>query len=122
MRDDQDTAGTEARPTLNPFPLRGCVIIVKTAHHPIFVIPGLTRNPVLFQTVLTLDAGSVILDLIQDRHDVQKSDAFLNYDTASDGRGRDRPALPLWRALGDGDHPHPDPPPSKGEGFCEISE
>ncbi len=103
-------------------PLRGCVIIDKTMHHPLFVIPGLTRNPVLFQTVLTLDAGSVILDLIQDRHDDQNYATFLNYDKASDGRRRARLALPLWRALGDGDHPHPDLPPSKGEGFCEIPE
>jgi hypothetical protein len=61
---------------------RGCVTIVKITHHPIFVIPGLTRNPVFFQPVLTLDAGSVILDSIQDRHDEQKSDDFLYYDTA----------------------------------------
>jgi hypothetical protein len=48
-----------------------------------FVIPGLTRNPVLFQIVTVLDAGSVIPDLIRDRHDGQKLNAFLNYDTAS---------------------------------------
>jgi hypothetical protein len=39
-------------------PVGDCVANVKTTHQPIFVIPGSTRNPVLFQTVLTLDAGS----------------------------------------------------------------
>ena len=35
-----------------------CVVIGKTTHIPIFVIPGLTRNPVLLQMVMLLDAGS----------------------------------------------------------------
>jgi len=34
------------------------VTIVKTTDNPIFVIPGLTRNPVSFQAVARLDAGS----------------------------------------------------------------
>jgi len=51
------------------------------------VIPGLSRNPVSFDGVTLLDAGSVITDLIRDRHDGQKSDAFLNYDTVSKGEG-----------------------------------
>ena len=51
------------------------------------VIPGLTRNPVYFQTAQLLDAGSVIPDLIRDRHDDQNYGTFLNCDTASDVRG-----------------------------------
>jgi hypothetical protein len=35
-----------------------CVVIVKTPHIRVFVIPGLTRNPVLFRSVTLLDAGS----------------------------------------------------------------
>jgi len=34
------------------------------------------------QSVTVLDAGSVIPDLIRDRHDGQKSKAVLNYGTA----------------------------------------
>jgi hypothetical protein len=49
----------------------------------LFVIPGLIRNPVLFQSFAVLDAGSIIPDLIRDRHDGQKSNALLNFDTAS---------------------------------------
>jgi hypothetical protein len=37
-----------------------------------FVIPDLIRNPVLFQDITLLGAGSVIPDLIRDRHDGQK--------------------------------------------------
>ena len=51
-----------------------------------FVIPGLTRNPDSFQSAALLVAGSVTPDLIRDLHDGQKLDAFLNCDTASDGR------------------------------------
>ena len=36
----------------------GCVVIVETTYSPILVIPGLTRNPVSFQIVQLLDAGS----------------------------------------------------------------
>ena len=36
----------------------------------LFVIPGLTRNPEFSQIVKLLDAGSVIPDLIRDRHDI----------------------------------------------------
>jgi hypothetical protein len=61
-----------------------CVAIVKTTPNPIFVIPGLTRNPVSFQSFSPLDAGSVIPDLIRDRHDEQKLDEILNCDTASE--------------------------------------
>jgi hypothetical protein len=46
-------------------------------------MPGLTRNPLLFQRSTLLDAGSVIPDLIRDRHDRHKLYAFLNYDTAA---------------------------------------
>jgi len=42
------------------------------------VIPGLTRNPVLFQRFTQLDAGSVIPDLIRDRHDNQKAGVSCN--------------------------------------------
>jgi hypothetical protein len=38
--------------------LRANVAIVKTTDNLIFVIPGSTRNPALFQIVPTLDAGS----------------------------------------------------------------
>jgi hypothetical protein len=34
------------------------VIIVKTPRNRVFVIPGLARNPVLFQSTPFLDAGS----------------------------------------------------------------
>jgi hypothetical protein len=37
---------------------RDCVAIGKTTHTGIYVIPGLTRNPVFFQSVTLLDAGS----------------------------------------------------------------
>ena len=50
---------------------------------PIFVIPGLTRNPLRLQEVGDLDAGPVIPDLIRDRHDKQKLNTFSNHDTAS---------------------------------------
>jgi hypothetical protein len=36
---------------------------------------------VLFQRLALLDAGSVIPDLIRDRHDRQKLNTILNYDT-----------------------------------------
>jgi len=48
------------------------VAIDKTTHIGLVVIPGLIRNPVLFQSITRLDAGSVIPDLIRDRHDGQK--------------------------------------------------
>ena len=35
-----------------------CVVIEKIAHIGLVVIPGLTRNPVLFQIITLLDAGS----------------------------------------------------------------
>jgi hypothetical protein len=35
-----------------------CVVIDRTLHIAVFVIPGLTRNPVLFHSVTLLDAGS----------------------------------------------------------------
>ncbi len=35
-----------------------CVAIGRTTHIGVFVIPGLTRNPVLFQSLTLLDAGS----------------------------------------------------------------
>jgi hypothetical protein len=35
-----------------------CVAIDKNLHIAVFVIPGLTRNPVLFQSMALLDAGS----------------------------------------------------------------
>ena len=57
------------------------VAIDKTAHIDLIVIPGLTRNPVLFTSITLLDAGSVIPGLIRDRHDGQKLSAFLNCDT-----------------------------------------
>ncbi len=38
--------------------LRDCVLIGKTTPKAVFVIPGLTRNPVLFQNITLLDAGS----------------------------------------------------------------
>jgi hypothetical protein len=60
-----------------------CIAIGKTTHIAVFVIPGLTRNPVFFQSVTLLDAGSVIPDLIRDRHDRHKLSTFLNYGTAS---------------------------------------
>jgi hypothetical protein len=44
----------------------------------LFVIPGMTRNPVHFQIVTGLDAGSVIPDLIRDRHDGVKSNAVMH--------------------------------------------
>ena len=37
---------------------RGCVMIGKIMRIGIFVIPGLTRNPVYFHSVVLLDAGS----------------------------------------------------------------
>jgi hypothetical protein len=40
----------------------------------------------------------------QVRHDNQNYGTFLNYDTASDGRGCARFALLVWRALGEGKH------------------
>ena len=38
--------------------LRGCVIIDRTRPNSVFVIPGLIRNPVLYQSITLLDAGS----------------------------------------------------------------
>jgi hypothetical protein len=35
-----------------------CVAIDETMHFRVFVIPGLTRNPVSFQRLTFLDAGS----------------------------------------------------------------
>jgi hypothetical protein len=35
-----------------------CVAIGRTTHIGVFVIPGLIRNPVLFQSLTLLDAGS----------------------------------------------------------------
>jgi hypothetical protein len=35
-----------------------CVAIVKTKRIAVFVIPGLTRNPVLFERLGLLDTGS----------------------------------------------------------------
>jgi hypothetical protein len=67
---------------VNDHPQAGCVTFSKTRHSSVFVIPGLTRNPLFFQSITLLDAGSVIPDLIRDRHDRHKLDAFLNYDTA----------------------------------------
>jgi len=59
----------------------------KISQFAVFVIPGLTRNPVLFESHTELDAGSVILDLIRDRHDKQKLNTILNYDTVFKRRG-----------------------------------
>jgi hypothetical protein len=73
----------DTRVILHTLSLGGCVTIVKNTHHPIFVIPGLTRNPVSFQADAQLDAGSVILDSIQDRHDAQKISDLLHYGTTS---------------------------------------
>ena len=56
---------------------RGCVVIGKTTHISLFVIPDLTRNLLLFQSLTLLDAGSVIPDVIRDRHDRHKLDAFF---------------------------------------------
>ena len=58
-----------------------CVAIDNTTQISLIVIPGLTRNPVLIQWLTILDAGSVIPDLIRDRHDGQKFSILLNYDT-----------------------------------------
>ncbi|MEE4264349.1 MAG: hypothetical protein V2I56_16815 [Desulfobacteraceae bacterium] len=41
----------------------------------------MTRNPALFQGLTFLDAGSVIPDLIRDRHDRQKESPLRNSDT-----------------------------------------
>jgi hypothetical protein len=38
-------------------PLTDCRQIVKTTDNPIFVIPGLTLNPVYFRTLQLMDAG-----------------------------------------------------------------
>jgi hypothetical protein len=38
--------------------LRECVTFARTLYMHFFVIPGLSRNPVLFQRVIQLDAGS----------------------------------------------------------------
>jgi hypothetical protein len=38
--------------------LPDCVVIDKNSHNGLFAIPGLTRNPVLFQGITILDAGS----------------------------------------------------------------
>jgi hypothetical protein len=43
---------------VNDHPQTGCVAISKTNHITVFVIPGLTRNPFLYQGVTLLDAGS----------------------------------------------------------------
>ena len=50
--------------------LRGSFSIAKTTDNPIFVIPGLTRNPAVFQILMLLDAGSVIPVPDQVRDDV----------------------------------------------------
>jgi hypothetical protein len=41
------------------------------------VIPDLIRNPVLFDRFSELDAGSVIPDLIRDRHDIRATSAYV---------------------------------------------
>jgi hypothetical protein len=38
--------------------LPDCVAIGKATREGLFVIPGLTRNPVLFREITSLDAGS----------------------------------------------------------------
>jgi hypothetical protein len=43
---------------VNDHPQTGCVAIGKTNPITVFVIPGLTRNPSLYQSVTLLDAGS----------------------------------------------------------------
>ena len=60
-----------------------CVAIGKITHPCLLVLPGLIRNPLLFERSTLLDAGSVIPDVIRDRHDRHKLNAFLNFDTAS---------------------------------------
>jgi hypothetical protein len=35
-----------------------CFVIDRTSHIAVLVIPGLTRNPALFEGIMTLDAGS----------------------------------------------------------------
>jgi hypothetical protein len=52
-----------------------CGAIVKITDIRVFVILGLTRNPVHFGLFTLLDAGSVIPDLIRDWHDGQKIEA-----------------------------------------------
>jgi hypothetical protein len=54
------------------FRFRDCLTIGKATYIG-FVIPGLARNPLPFQSVTLLDAGSVITDLIRDGHDRYKS-------------------------------------------------
>ena len=79
---DEETArGSELRDSRLP----DCVAIDKTTHISLIVIPGLTRNPAIIQWLTILDAGSVIPDLIRDRHDGQKLNGFLNGD-------------PVWQA------------------------
>jgi hypothetical protein len=58
-------------PINSSHPLSNYVAIGKTNHITVFVIPGLTRNPLLYQSVTLLDAGSVIPDLIRDRHGIR---------------------------------------------------
>jgi hypothetical protein len=43
---------------VNNYPQTDCVTIGKTTHIGVFVIPGLTRNPLFFQSFTLLDAGS----------------------------------------------------------------
>jgi hypothetical protein len=43
---------------VNDHPQRDFVAIGKTNHITVFVIPGLIRNPLLYQSVTLLDAGS----------------------------------------------------------------
>jgi phosphoserine phosphatase len=67
-------------PKLISPPLRECVVTGKTTHIRLFVIPGLTRNPLFFNALRYWMPDQV-------RHDRHKFNVFLNYDTASDGRG-----------------------------------
>ena len=46
------------RDIVSDLALRDCVAISKTSLIGVFVIPGLTRNPVHFRRVALLDAGS----------------------------------------------------------------
>ncbi len=50
-------------------------------HLLLFCHSGLDPESIFFQSLTVLDAGSVIPDLIRDRHDGQKLVAFLNCDT-----------------------------------------
>jgi len=64
------------------------VAIVRILHIHLFVIPGLTRNPLLFRFFTLRDAGSVIPDSIRDRHDWQRLSVFLNCDTVWEAGGQ----------------------------------